>query len=183
MAMSRAAVTLAASLNNECACLSDLARWEQGLAVIEEAVAIRRTLVQALPEAYLSKLVGSLNQLAEVLGAWNREAEADAAWTVPAPVDTRLSELTAEPDGSFSARVAFDEAAEYVIFPGLRVERREDGRFHARPARRAQFGNAQLAPGDDQATDHCPLRTAAKPGPTDLGTYWAQPAAASRERP
>ena len=66
------------SLNNQALRLSDMGRWQKALVAIEEAVTIRRQLVQTRPDAFLLNLAMSLNNLANTLSQLNRDAEASA---------------------------------------------------------------------------------------------------------
>jgi hypothetical protein len=50
----------------------------QWLAVIEEAVTIRRELARARPRVYLARFASSLRLMADALAAMGRESEADA---------------------------------------------------------------------------------------------------------
>ncbi|MFB7675809.1 tetratricopeptide repeat protein [Kitasatospora purpeofusca] len=70
---------LATSLNNLSVRLGEVGRRAEGLAAVEEAVAIRRTLAEANPDAYLPDLAGTLNNLSIDLGGAGRRAEGLAA--------------------------------------------------------------------------------------------------------
>ncbi|MFJ8432108.1 tetratricopeptide repeat protein [Kitasatospora sp. NPDC094019] len=70
---------LAVALNNLSIRLSGVGRWAEGLAVGEEAVAIRRTLADADPRACLPDLASTLNNLSIRLGEVGRRAEGLAA--------------------------------------------------------------------------------------------------------
>ncbi|MFB7398418.1 tetratricopeptide repeat protein, partial [Streptomyces sp. NPDC056191] len=70
---------LAASLNNLSVHLGVVGRRAEGLAAVEEALAIRRTLAEANPDAYLPSLATSLNNLAIDLGEVGRRTEGLAA--------------------------------------------------------------------------------------------------------
>jgi tetratricopeptide (TPR) repeat protein len=59
--------------------LADLGRWDEGLAAIEEAVAIRRRQVETSPDAFLPDLALSLNNRTAILGTLKRWDEALAA--------------------------------------------------------------------------------------------------------
>jgi len=59
--------------------LADLGRWDEGLAAIEEAVAIRRRQVETSPDTFLPDLALSLNNQTAILGTLKRWDEALAA--------------------------------------------------------------------------------------------------------
>jgi len=59
--------------------LGELGRREQALAASEEAVAIRRRLAEARPDAFLPDLATSLNNLSNRLGELGRQEQALAA--------------------------------------------------------------------------------------------------------
>ena len=59
--------------------LADLPRWDEGVAAIEEAVAIRRRQVETSPDAFLPDLALTLNNQTVILGALKRWDEALAA--------------------------------------------------------------------------------------------------------
>jgi tetratricopeptide (TPR) repeat protein len=69
---------LAGSLNNLGTGLSGLGRREEALAAAQEAVAIRRRLAAARPDAFLPDLAMSLNNLGAGLGNLGRRDEAVA---------------------------------------------------------------------------------------------------------
>src|SRR6266700_2989048 len=56
--------------------LADLPRWDEGVAAIEEAVAIRRRQVETSPDAFLPDLALTLNNQTAILGALKRWDEA-----------------------------------------------------------------------------------------------------------
>ncbi|MFF2618318.1 tetratricopeptide repeat protein [Kitasatospora sp. NPDC058046] len=64
--------SLARFLSNFAAGLGGVGRWDEGVAVVQEAVAIYRTLVEANPDAHLPDLARSLNNLAVSLGGVGR---------------------------------------------------------------------------------------------------------------
>ncbi|MDP9119771.1 MAG: tetratricopeptide repeat protein [Acidobacteriota bacterium] len=70
---------LALLLNNLSVRLSDLGRWEEGLAAIEEAVAVYRALASSRPDAFRPDLARSLNNLSHHLNALGRREEGLAA--------------------------------------------------------------------------------------------------------
>jgi tetratricopeptide (TPR) repeat protein len=70
---------LAASLNNQSPCLSDLGRQEDALAAVEEAVTIHRTLAETRPAVFASRYAASLDAKAQILSGLSLEAEAQAA--------------------------------------------------------------------------------------------------------
>ena len=59
--------------------LADLGLWDEGLAAIEEAVAIRRRQVETSPDTFLPDLALSLNNQTAILGTLKRWDEALAA--------------------------------------------------------------------------------------------------------
>jgi hypothetical protein len=70
---------LAMSLNNQSNQLAALGRREDALAVIEEAVTIRRQLADTRPGIYMDSLRSSPRQLAEVLASMGRASDAASA--------------------------------------------------------------------------------------------------------
>lgn len=69
----------ALALNTLSNGLSGVGRREEALTAIEEAVAIRRPLADARPDAFLPNLAGSLNNLSNQLSELGRQKEALAA--------------------------------------------------------------------------------------------------------
>ena len=74
-----AASRLAGSLNDLAVRLGALGRREEALAAVQEAVAIRRELAAARPEAFRPDLATSLSNLSARLGALGRREDALAA--------------------------------------------------------------------------------------------------------
>jgi hypothetical protein len=70
---------LATFLNNQSSRLSELGRREEALAVIEEAVTIRRQLADARPHVFSAPLMTSLRLLAAILDSLARDSEAAQA--------------------------------------------------------------------------------------------------------
>jgi tetratricopeptide (TPR) repeat protein len=87
---------LAGSLNNLSVRLGELGRREEGLAAVEEAVAVRRRLAEARPEAFLPALAGSLNNLSVRLGELGRREEGLAAVEEAVAAYRRLAEARPE---------------------------------------------------------------------------------------
>ncbi|MGW3353732.1 tetratricopeptide repeat protein [Nonomuraea rubra] len=87
---------LALTLNNQSVRLAALGRHEEALQAITEAVAIRRRLAEARPDAFLPDLAMSLNNHANHLAALGRREEALQAITEAAQIYRRLAE--ARPD-------------------------------------------------------------------------------------
>ena len=83
------------SLNNLSVHLAVVARPEEALAAIEEAVAIRRELAGARPDAFLPDLAMSLNNQSGRLSELGRREEALAA--IEEAVGTSYRELAAGP--------------------------------------------------------------------------------------
>src|SRR6266568_4995340 len=81
--------------------LADLPRWDEGVAAIEEAVAIRRRQVETSPDAFLPDLALTLNNQTAILGALKRWDEALAA-TDEAVAIRRDSPLD-RPEGIYSS--------------------------------------------------------------------------------
>ena len=78
--------------NNLSNRLAGLGRREEALAAIEEAVAIRRRLVEARPEAFLPDLALSLTNLSNHLAGLGRREEALAAVEEAAAIYRRVAE-------------------------------------------------------------------------------------------
>ena len=76
--------------------LGDLGRREEALAAIEEAVAIRRALAEARPDAFLPSLAGALNNQSNRLSGLGRREEALAA--IEEAVTIRRQLAQARPD-------------------------------------------------------------------------------------
>ncbi|MFC7334580.1 tetratricopeptide repeat protein [Rhodocista pekingensis] len=91
-----ASPALAATLNNLSNSLSDLGHREAALAAIEEAVAIRRELAAARPDAFRPYLAVSLNTLSTHLSALGRREAALAAVEEAVAVYRELA--AAQPD-------------------------------------------------------------------------------------
>ncbi|MFC9329583.1 tetratricopeptide repeat protein [Kitasatospora sp. NPDC057015] len=70
---------LATALNNLSLRLGETGRWDEGLAAVQEALAIRRTLAEADPDAHLTGLATALNVLSLRLGETGRWEEGLAA--------------------------------------------------------------------------------------------------------
>ena len=68
---------LAMCLNNQSNRLSDLRRFEDALAAIEEAVTTYRQLAVSRPQMYAARLTSSLRVWATVLASLGRNSEAD----------------------------------------------------------------------------------------------------------
>ena len=83
-------------LNNLSNRLGDLGRREDALAAIEEAVALRRQLAEARPDAFTPDLATSLNNLSNRLGDLGRREDALAAIEEAAALCRQLAE--ARPD-------------------------------------------------------------------------------------
>jgi hypothetical protein len=71
--------------------LGEPQRWHEPRA-IEEAVAIRRQLAEARPDAFLPGLASSLNNQSNRLGELGRDRDALAATAQAAAIYRRLSE-------------------------------------------------------------------------------------------
>uniref|UniRef100_UPI0011804F30 tetratricopeptide repeat protein n=1 Tax=Streptomyces sp. gb14 TaxID=1827753 RepID=UPI0011804F30 len=97
--------TLAASLNNLSMRLGEVGRWEEGLATVEEAVAIHRTLADANPDAHLPTLAASLNNLSVHLGEVGRREEGLA--TVEEAVAIHRTLADANPDAHLPTLAMF----------------------------------------------------------------------------
>jgi hypothetical protein len=67
------------SLHNIGSMLSDLGRREEARAASQEALAIRRRLAEARPDAFLPELATSLGVVSEILAGLSRRAEAAQA--------------------------------------------------------------------------------------------------------
>jgi tetratricopeptide (TPR) repeat protein len=76
--------------------LSDLGRWEEALAAVQEAVDIIRRLAKDRPDAYLPDLAMILNNLSSSLGDLGRQEEALAA--IQEAVDIRRRLAKGRPD-------------------------------------------------------------------------------------
>jgi tetratricopeptide (TPR) repeat protein len=87
---------LARSLNNQSLRLADLERWEEALAAIEQAVAIRIQLAEARPDAFLPDLAMSLDAQSNALAGLGRRDAALAA--IEEAVDIRRRLAQARPD-------------------------------------------------------------------------------------
>jgi tetratricopeptide (TPR) repeat protein len=88
---------ISAALNNQSCCLTELGRWEEALALIEEAVTIRRQLAEAFPRAFLPDLASSLANLANTLSSLNRPAEASVIHEEAEAARGAWARLAAEP--------------------------------------------------------------------------------------
>ncbi|MET8624679.1 tetratricopeptide repeat protein [Kitasatospora sp. NPDC004669] len=87
---------LATSLNNLSNRLGEVGRWEEGLAVIQQAVRIRNMLAETDPDAYLPDLATSLNNLSIRLGEMGRYEQGLAA--IQAAVRIRRALAKVNPD-------------------------------------------------------------------------------------
>jgi tetratricopeptide (TPR) repeat protein len=108
-------------LNNLSACLWDLGKWEEALAVIEEAVAIRRALVDARPDAFLPDLAASLSNQTACLTALMRWEEALAAVEEAVTIYRALAEAL---PSAFADRYAdmLDNQAATLTFLGREAD-------------------------------------------------------------
>jgi tetratricopeptide (TPR) repeat protein len=84
--------SLAGSLNNLGAGLSELGRREEALAAAQEAVEIQRQLVEQRPDAFLPDLATSLNNLGAMLSSLGRRKEALAAIQEAVEIQRQLAE-------------------------------------------------------------------------------------------
>jgi tetratricopeptide (TPR) repeat protein len=82
----------AGQLNDLSVRSAELGQREEGLAAIEEAVAIRRRLVEANPAAYLPDLAMSLNNLSNRLGELGRREESLTPIEEAVTIRRRLAE-------------------------------------------------------------------------------------------
>ena len=123
--------------------LSGLGRREEALAAIEEAVAIRRQLAEARPDAFLPDLATSLNNQSACLAELGRREEALAAIEEAVTI---YRQLAAGPPRRVPARPR--HVAEQPVRPPVRA------------------GAAGGGPGRDRGSRHHPPRAGRRPART-----------------
>ncbi|WP_241835496.1 tetratricopeptide repeat protein, partial [Pseudofrankia asymbiotica] len=110
---------LASSLNNLSVRLREMGRWEDGLAVIEEAVSVYRRLAAVQPDTFLPDLAMSLNNLSTGLGELGRWEDGLGSIEEAIGIYRRLAEM--QPD-AFLHRLA-------TVLSTLSVQLGELGRW------------------------------------------------------
>ncbi|MFE6788215.1 tetratricopeptide repeat protein [Streptomyces sp. NPDC057680] len=113
---------LATSLNNLSIRLGDVGRRAEGLAAVEEALAIRRTLAEANPDAYLPDLASSLNNLSVDLGDLGRGGR--RVWRSPRkPLATTAPLAEANPDAYLpDLATSLNNLSIHLVVVGRRAE-------------------------------------------------------------